>query len=191
VLTGAILAGGRSSRFGRNKALQVFHGTRLIDRAVASLRTVCNPLLLIANDLSIYYDVRATLVQDIVTHQGPLGAIYTALLFSPHDWVFVRATDMPYLVPELTTMMIESRSEFDVVAPLYRNMYEPLLALYHRRCLPVVAAALEGSERKVVSFYRKVKVKALEENQWRTVDGEGRSFWNINTVEDWEKLQWS
>lgn len=191
MLTGAILAGGRSSRFGMNKALQIFNGTRLVDRAVSSLRTLCNPILLVANDLSVYYDVRATLVQDIVTQQGPLGAIYTALLFSPHEWVFVRATDMPYLVPELAAMMIESRSEFDVVVPLCKNMYEPLLALYHRRCLPVVAAALEGSERQVVSFYRKVKVKALEEHQWRTVDGEGRSFWNINTVEDLEKLQWS
>jgi len=191
VLTGAVLAGGRSSRFGSNKALQVFHGIRLVDRAVASLRTLCNPLLLIANDLSSYYDVRATLVQDVIVHQGPLGAIYTALLFSPHDWVFVKATDMPHLVPELAIMMVESREEFDVVVPLYRHKYEPLLAIYNRRCLPVIATALEQSERKIVSFYRKVKVRALQEDQWRLVDEEGRSFWNINTVEDLDRLQWS
>lgn len=163
----------------------------MVDRAVDSLHTFCDPLLLVANDLGLYSDVRATLVRDVVPHQGPLGAIYAALLFSPNDWVFVRATDMPYLVPELAAMLLDMRGEYDVVAPVYRGLYEPLLALYHRRCLPLVAATLEGHERKVVSFYQKVKVRTVEQTQWCAVDAEGRSFWNINTVEDWEKLQWS
>lgn len=191
MLTGAVLAGGRSRRFGKNKALEIFHGMRLIDHAVESLRGICDPLLLVANDLSPYYDVKATLIQDIISHQGPLGAIYTSLLFSPHEWVFVKATDMPFLTTEILMMMIESRKGFDVVVPLYRNMYEPLLALYHRRCLATIASALSRQERKVVSFYQKVKIKSLDEEKWRQVDKEGRSFFNINTLEDWERLQWS
>jgi molybdenum cofactor guanylyltransferase len=191
VLTGAVLAGGRSRRFGKNKALEIFKGKRLLDHAVESLHSFCDPVLVIANDLSIYYDVPATLIQDMILHQGPLAAIYTALLYSPHEWVFVKATDMPYLEPELPTLMFELRTGVDVVTPTVNKMYEPLLALYNRRCLPAIAATLEGTERQVVAFYKKVKVKAVEEIQWRAVDKEGRSFWNINTAEDWEKLLWS
>lgn len=191
MLTGAVLAGGRSRRFGKNKALEVFRDMRLIDHAVESLHNICNPLLLVANDLSLYYDVQATLVQDVIPHQGPLGAIYTSLLFSPHEWVFVKATDMPFLTPEIVMMMLGLRAESDVVVPLYGNMYEPLLALYHRRCLPMIASALSSQERKVVAFYPKVRIKTLDEQEWRQVDKEGRSFFNINTLEDWESLQWS
>lgn len=191
MLTGAVLAGGRSRRFGKNKALEVFHGKRLVDHAVESLHGSCSPVLLVANDLSLYYDVKATLVRDIIAHQGPLGAIYTALLFSPHEWVFVRATDMPFFSAEILALMLQLRTGFDAVVPLYNSMYEPLLALYHRRCLPVIASALEKHERKVTSFYPKVKVTALQEEEWRQVDQEGRGFFNINTLEDWEQLQWS
>jgi molybdenum cofactor guanylyltransferase len=191
VLTGAVLAGGRSRRFGKNKALEIFKGKRLLDHAVESLHSFCDPVLVVANDLSLYYDVKAMLIQDMILHQGPLAAIYTALLFSPHEWVFVKATDMPYLELELPTMMFELKTGFDVVTPTVNSMYEPLLALYNRRCLPAIATSLEGMERQVVSFYKRVKVKAIDEGQWRSVDREGRSFWNINTAEDWEKLQWS
>lgn len=191
MLTGAVLAGGRSRRFGKNKALEAFHGMRLIDHAVESLRNMCNPLLLVANDLSPYYDVKATLIQDVILHQGPLGAIYTSLLFSPHEWVFVKATDMPFLASDIVMMMLGLRAGSDVVVPLCGNMYEPLLALYHRRCLPMIAAALDKKERKVVAFYPKVRIKTLGEQEWRQVDQEGRSFFNINTLEDWENLQWS
>ena len=191
MLTGAVLAGGRSRRFGKNKALEMFKGKRLLDRAVEALHSFCDPVLVIANDLSSYYDVQATLVQDIMLDQGPLAAIYTALLFSPHEWTFVKATDMPYLEVELATMMFELRTGFDVVTPTVNNMYEPLFAFYSRRCLPAIAATLQGAERQVISFYKKVKVKTIDESQWRSVDQEGRSFWNINTAEDWEKLQWS
>jgi molybdopterin-guanine dinucleotide biosynthesis protein A len=191
VLTGTILAGGKSVRYGRNKALEVFHGERLIDRAVESLRPFCDPILVVCNDLSLYHDVRATLVQDIIPQQGPLVGIYTALLFSPNDWILTRATDMPFLAPELLRMMLELKEGFDVVVPLYKDWYEPLFALYHRRCIPSIATHVEAGERQAISFYGKVKVKAMEEKVWRGADPEGLSFRNINTPEDWEGLEWS
>ena len=69
--------------------------------------------------------------------------------------------------------------------------YEPLFALYSRRCLPAIAEILQSKERKVTSFYRKVKIRALQEAEWRAIDEEGRSFLNINTLEDWKKLPWN
>lgn len=190
MLTGAILAGGQSQRFGRNKALEVFRGKRFIDHGLESLRASCDPLLVVANDLAPYYDVRATLVRDVVPRQGPLGGLYTALLYSPHDWLFVKATDMPFLVTELLQLMLQLRPGVDAVVPQYENhYYEPLLALYHRRCLPVIARLLEGTQRKTSAFYRDINVRLVAEKEWRVVDPQGLSFCNVNTMEDREQLQ--
>lgn len=191
MLTGAILAGGKSLRYGRNKALEVIRGRSLIEHAVASLCRLCDPVLMVANDLTLYLHLRVVLVQDAIPEQGPLGGIYTALLFSPHPWILAKATDMPLLVEDLARMMLTLREGHDVVLPTLNDRYEPLLALYSRRCLAPVAAALEKGERKIVSFFPKVRVKVLPEADWRTVDPEGLSFSNINTPQNLEQLQWT
>lgn len=188
MLTGAVLAGGRSLRYGRNKALEVFQGRRLVDRAVEALRELCSPVLVIANDLAPFVGVGAGLVRDIVPHQGPLGGIYTALLFSPNEWVVVRATDMPLFVPEMVHRMLGLSRGADAVVPRAGGQYEPLFALYHRRCIPAIADVLEGPRRNVISFYAKIRLRHFEEDQWRPVDPEGLSFRNVNTPEDWSRL---
>lgn len=190
MLTGAILAGGKSLRYGTNKALVLFQGQTLISRAVESLRCFCDPVLIIANDLSPYYSLRATLIQDFIPYQGPLVGIYSALLFSPHTWVFIKATDMPFLVPGLQELMVSCIEGADIVVPEHNGRPEPLLALYSRRCLPSIAAVLGAGERKITSFYKRVKVKLLKEEEWRSVDGEGLSFKNVNTPENLDELLW-
>ncbi len=191
MVAGVVLAGGKSSRYGKNKALERFQGERLVDRCVAQLRPHAHPLMVIANDLAPYYGVEATLIQDILPHQGPLGGILTALLFSPHDWIFIKATDMPFFVPGLFTLMADRMPRHDVVVPVKNGHYEPLLALYHRRCLAAVLRTLQSEKRQIVAFYKKMKVKTVSEKQWRQVDPEGMSFKNINTPEDMLGMPWT
>jgi molybdopterin-guanine dinucleotide biosynthesis protein A len=188
MLTGAILAGGKSVRYGSNKALEIFAGKSLIEHSVVSLSGLCEPVLVVANDLAPYLHLRATLVQDVVREQGPLGGIYTALLFSPHNWVFTKATDMPFLAKDLAKMMVALKGGCDAVVPLLNDRVEPLLALYSRRCLPSIAAAIEKEEKKVTSFYRKVRVRELPEREWRKVDPEALSFKNVNTPDILKEL---
>jgi molybdopterin-guanine dinucleotide biosynthesis protein A len=190
-LAGAVLAGGKSSRFGRNKAVELYHGERLIDRVARSLRPFCNPVMIVANDLESYYSAPASLVRDVTPAHGPLGGIYTALLFSPCDWVFVKAVDMPCMSSEVLHALLALRGSADIVAPLHGEFYEPLMALYSKRCMPVVARAIEAGERQVVAVYKKTRLRTLSEKRWRKLDPEGRSFWNVNTQEDLEKLQWT
>jgi molybdenum cofactor guanylyltransferase len=190
LITGAVLAGGKSSRYGRNKSLEIFQGVRLIDRIVESLRPECQPVFIIANDLSHYHESHATLVRDVIAHQGPLGGLYTALLFSPNPWVFAKATDMPFLAPGLLEMLVVSTDGCDAVVPFRGGRPEPLLALYHRRCFPVIADLLESGERKVSAIYSKAKIRPLDEERWRAVDPDGRSFLNVNSREELERLEW-
>jgi len=185
LITGAVLAGGKSLRFGKNKAFQLLGGKRFIDLAIESLRPFCDPVMVVVSEIEPYLDTGVMLAQDIILHQGPLGGIYTALLFSPVEWVFVKATDMPFLVPELACLIIDAKEGFDAVVPKVNEYYEPLLAMYNRRCLPAIARQLgEPDKRQVTGFYRKIRIRAVTEREWRKVDPEALSFKNVNIPSD-------
>jgi len=185
LITGAVLAGGRSLRFGKNKAFQQLRGKRFIDLAIESLRPFCDPVMAVVSEIEPYLDIGVMLAQDIIQDRGPLGGIYTALLFSPAEWIFVRATDMPFLVPELASMIIDAREGFDAVVPKMNEYYDPLLAMYNRRCIPAIARQLrEPDKRQVIGFYRKIRIRTVTEREWREVDPDALSFKNVNTPSD-------
>ncbi|HIJ77115.1 MAG TPA: molybdenum cofactor guanylyltransferase [Deltaproteobacteria bacterium] len=185
MITGAVLAGGKSLRFGKNKAFQLLRGKRFIDLAIESLRPFCDPVMAVVSEIEPYLDIGVMLAQDIIQDRGPLGGIYTALLFSPAEWIFVRATDMPFLVPELASMIIDAREGFDAVVPKMNEYYDPLLAMYNRRCIPAIARQLrEPDKRQVIGFYRKIRIRTVTEREWREVDPDALSFKNVNTPSD-------
>jgi molybdopterin-guanine dinucleotide biosynthesis protein A len=185
MITGAVLAGGKSLRFGKNKALQQYGGKRLLEWAIESLRPFCDPIMVVVNDIGPYMDAGVMLAMDMIPHQGPLGGIYTALLFSPVEWVLVKATDMPFLVPDLASLLIEAKDGFDAVVPKLNDSYDPLVALYNRRCLPAIARRLAvPDERRVIGFYREIRLRTIAEEKWRKVDPEALSFKNVNTPSD-------
>jgi len=185
LIAGAVLAGGKSLRFGKNKAFQQFGGKRFVDLAIESLRPFCDPIMLVVAEIEPYLDTAVMLVQDIIPHLGPLGGIYTALLFSPVEWVFVRATDMPFLVPDLASLIIDAKEGYDAVVPKINGFNEPLLALYNRGCLPAIAHLLKRPDKhKVGDLYRKIRLRAVTRAEWSKVDPEGLSFKNVNTPSD-------
>ena len=185
MITGAVLAGGRSLRFGKNKAFQQLRGKRFIDLAIESLRPFCDPVMVVVSEIEPYLDTGVMLVQDIIQHQGPLGGIYTALLFSSAEWIFVKATDMPFLVPELASLIIDAKEGFDAVVPKLNDFYDPLLAMYNRRCLPAIARQLQGPDKhQAIGFYRKIRIRTVTEREWRKVDPDALSFKNVNTPSD-------
>ncbi len=185
MIAGAVLAGGKSLRFGKNKALQHFRGKRFIELAIESLRPFCDPVTVVVNDLEPYRNLGVRLAMDIIPHQGPLGGLHTALLFSPSEWVMVKATDMPFLVPALASLLIGESEGFDAVVPELNGFFEPLLALYNRRCLTAITRQLEQPEkRQTIGFYRKIRLRSVAEEEWRKVDPDGLSFKNVNTPSD-------
>jgi molybdopterin-guanine dinucleotide biosynthesis protein A len=188
LVTGAILAGGTSRRFGRNKALEVFREKRLINHYLEGISRLCDPFFVVANDLEPYLDLQATVIRDLIPHRGPIVGIRTALISSPHERVFIKAADMPFLVPEFLRMMLDATEDADLVVPVHGKVFEPLFGLYNRRCIPAIAGVLETDERSVTAIFEKVRLKTIGEEQWRIVDDEGRSFLNVNTPEDWAQL---
>ena len=106
-MTGIILAGGKSSRMGTNKAFLTVGGERLIDRTVRIFKDIFHEVILVTNTPFDYLDQDCTIATDIIKGKGALGGIYTGLFFASHDHSFVSACDMPFLDKSFIKYMIE------------------------------------------------------------------------------------
>ena len=187
-VTAAILAGGRSMRMGVDKTLLAVDGESLLLRVVEAVGRVCAHTVVVTNrpeqageaGLSINVPVLA----DEVPFQGPLGGLVTALKEAPDEWVLAVAADMPWLEPELVRALWEARDGAQVVVPLTEKGLEPLLALYHRDCLPVARRVLLSGRRRIVAMFSELRVVEVPVEALRAADPQLRSLVNVNTPED-------
>lgn len=183
-ITGVILAGGKSSRFGRNKALVEFQGIRLIERVVRTLRPIFRHLILITNTPHEYGYIGLPAYEDLVKGIGPLGGIYTGLKVISDETGFFVACDMPFLNSELINHTIKIREGFDAVIPRINWKVEALHALYSRKCLSAIKEMIDSKEYQIIKFFNKINVRYIEEEEIRLIDPKLRSFYNINRPDE-------
>ena len=188
-VVGVVLVGGQSRRYGRNKALEFFQGERLIDRQVRIVRSLFSEVLVIANEPELYLHLDATIVRDVIPRQGPLGGIYTGLLFAQGKSVFVTACDMPFVQPAVVRRMVQLATDYDVIIPEKVEGLEPLHAIYSSRCLPHIEKMLAGGMLQVINFFPAVKVYRLSAEEIGQLDPQGLSFFNINTPDDMDRAK--
>jgi molybdopterin-guanine dinucleotide biosynthesis protein A len=183
-VTGVILAGGRSRRYGKNKALVEIDGIPLIERVVSVMQSVFQHLILITNTPDEYSYLKLPMYEDLIKGLGPLGGIFTALTTITNEAGFLVACDMPSLNRELIHHMVKVRDDFDAVVPRIRGNTEALHALYCKRCLPAIRRLVDSREYQVLRFFPKVSVRYVDENEIRRFDPELRSFFNVNRPQE-------
>jgi molybdopterin-guanine dinucleotide biosynthesis protein A len=188
-MVGAVLVGGKSSRYGQNKALEIFQGERLIDRQVRKVQALFPEVLVITNEPGDYLHLEVTILRDVIPGLGPLGGIYTGLLFAQGKSVFVTACDMPFLQPAVVNHMVQLSRNNDVVVPEKEEGLEPLHAIYSARCLPHIKKMLDQGKFQVISFFPAVKVCRLSHEELGKLDPHGVSFFNINTPDDMDRAR--
>jgi molybdopterin-guanine dinucleotide biosynthesis protein A len=184
-VTGAILTGGASQRFGSNKALASFQGERLLDRLVRVLSEHCGEVLLVGGDPDQISGVAAVHVLDLFPGEGPLGGLATALSAASAEVLLLVACDLPLLSGPLVKALLEHAGEADVVVPETPRGLEPLCALYAKRCLPAVLGALERGERRMTAFHEAVEVLRLPS---KTLP-DAEALANVNTLEELRRLE--
>jgi molybdopterin-guanine dinucleotide biosynthesis protein A len=181
-LAGAVLAGGRSSRLGFDKAhLRLGSGRELVDDLIRKLRVVATDVLIAGGRPEEFGGRDARVVPDARPGAGALGGIYTAVESSACDWTLVVACDLPFLRVAVLRLLIDRRGDVDAVIPRLGGQPEPTHALYSRRCLPAMRASLDAGDLKVASFFPRVRVCWLEEDEVRAVDPDVISFVNVNS----------
>lgn len=185
--SGIILAGGKNSRMGTNKAFLEIDGNRLIDKIMDIYRRLFNEIIIVTNDPVSYIEFSdASIVTDIYKNKGPLGGIFTGLFYAKNPGIFVSACDLPYLNPDFILYLARPAENHDVVAPVTAEGYQPLCAFYSRNCLPVIKRQLERDKLKVAGFFNDVRVKTVTSDEIRRFDPDGLLFWNLNTPADFK-----
>ena len=184
-----VLAGGEGLRLGRDKTLETFGNTSLLERAVFNLSLFDSDIIIVtatkqALPQSIDYP-KLRVVADIYPGKGALGGVYTGLVASESLYNLVVASDMPFLNQALLRYMIQLADGFDLVLPrLGNNMIEPLHAVYSKNCLATIKNLLEQGKMRFTDLLTLVKVRYVEAEEINWFDPRHLSFFNINTEAD-------
>lgn len=187
-VAGVILAGGESSRMGRNKALLEVNGERMIETAYRRMAELFDEVLLVTNTPESYDFIPCRKIADIHPGMGPLGGIHAALSSTIAERAFVIACDMPGLNPKLIRELCSIEGGGDVVIPETPGGLEPLHAVYSKSCLPKMEQMLFAGERRILSFFDLAQVRLVPRGRIAALDPEYASFRNINTQEDYRLL---
>lgn len=180
---GIILAGGKSSRMGEDKAFILFRRKMLIEYSLNLVQKFCNPILISANS-NEYERFGFPVINDEETGCGPLGGIYSCLQQSDTDWNFVLSVDSPFVESEFIHSLILHIGNFDAVVPFSEKGKEPLIALYHKNSLAVIEKMLKSNNFKMHNLLRTINTKFVDSQFW--VEKYPQLFRNLNRPEDFD-----
>lgn len=183
------MAGGKSSRLGKDKALLTVGGETLLARALRALGEVTADQIVVGPPERRQQSGGASVYPDEFPESGPLGGIYTAIRAARYDLTLVVACDMPLLEPALLGFLLTLADGYDVVLPRPGGRGEPLHAVYRRTCEDPIRRQLDSGDYKVSRLVDKVRVRAVDDDELRAYDPKLRSFRNVNTPEDWAEAQ--
>ena len=193
-----ILAGGISSRMGREKGLLDFGGeplivrtARMVELLVTEVTVVGPPERYAALGLRTIADQSLGGRERIAAVRTPLVGIATALSATKMPWNLILACDLPYLTAVWLDWLLSRavNSSAQIVMPLTSEGLEPLAAVYRRECAAPIMAALERGVRKVTDATAEFRVERLSENDWNKIDPEGRVLRNMNAPSDYEEAK--
>ena len=187
-ISSIVLAGGKGLRLGRYKALVELSGESLLQRVVSKLSFLNSEIIIVIAEgqqppqVTGYQKLR--IVTDAYPGKNPLVGIYSGLLSSESPYNIVVACDMPFLNQHLLGYMLHISAGFDITIPRLGNMFEPLHAVYSKRCLKIVEKLLGEGSFKIDRLLNLVRVRYVDVEEIDSFDPEHLSFFNINTKED-------
>lgn len=181
-----ILAGGKSSRMGKAKALLEFDGEPLIAHLARGLKALFDEIIIVAAPGQELPPLEATLARDEVAYQGPVGGMAYGLKAASGEICFVTSCDVAFLNAPLISYLVAQTPSHDVVVPYWEERFQPLHAVYRRSVLPLLEGQLERRELRPIYLFDKVRTLKIGADEIRRLDPDGLSFLNMNTPADYE-----
>ncbi len=183
-ITGVILAGGRSRRMGRDKATLTVDGRSLFERVHEAFNAVFEQLL-IAGDRP---DLASKAVPSFADEfpGSALGGIHGGLKAAQTPWIFVAPCDLAAPDPNLIRHLLPYRHNYDAVVPRTPAGFEPVFALYHKNCLPLMEQMLRAGNYRIYDFYDRIRTRFVGSDElppgWQT------ALVNLNSPVDLEQF---
>ncbi|MDD3471233.1 MAG: molybdenum cofactor guanylyltransferase [Syntrophaceae bacterium] len=187
-VTAVILAGGKASRMGGiNKALLKIKGKTIIEREIAILDSLFPEIIIITNSPEDYKFLGKPTFRDIIPGKGSLGGLYTGLMSAKNPYSFFVACDMPFLNSDIIKVLVENIKRHDIVIPKINGHFEPIHAIYSKRCLPFIKKLVLSDSLKILSVLDQVDVLEIPVNEIIQMDPDLDFIMNVNTPEDLKK----
>ena len=188
-MTAAILAGGRSSRMGKDKAFLELGDRYVIEHVLSRLRSVFREVFIVTRQPDDHLRFNAAIIEDKSPKQCAISGIYTAVKNCGKK-VFITGCDMPFLNGDVIRDMCAVREDFDAIVPKNgKTGWEPLHAIYSISCLPHIEAQLEKDDLSLRALLERMKTRAYDQKNALKFEYGMMSFFNINTPEDLEKAR--
>jgi molybdenum cofactor guanylyltransferase len=181
---GFVIAGGKSSRMGANKAFLDFHRQTLLSRALAALTEACGNVTIVGDPET--FASFGPVVADVFAGCGPLAGIHSALLHSSADLNLMLAVDMPFVLPELLKFLLREAEITDAIVTVPRTArgLQPLCAVYRRDFVSTAEQALRAGSYKIDATFAHVPLRVVDESELVAAGFSEKSFFNVNTPED-------
>jgi molybdopterin-guanine dinucleotide biosynthesis protein A len=187
-----VLAGGRSTRLGRDKASDLLLGRPLLQHVLDRVSTLVEEIVVVTAPGQVLPAVSTPrpmrVAEDLYPGCGPLGGIYTGFNATAAVLCLAVACDMPLLSGALLRELLRRSPTCDVVMPVLEYP-EPLHAVYGRACIEPIRERLDAGQFKITNFLGAVNVCYVREDECRVFDPDLRSFMNTNTQADLDRAR--
>jgi len=185
---GAILAGGRSSRMGRDKSALVLGEVSVLERVGSAMAPLVTRIRVIGSSIAEPTDYAAQ--PDLEPGLGPLSGIHAALATAVSSSVLVVACDLPFVTTALFAGLIGLLKDgTEAVVPRVGGRPVPVCAVYRQSCLERLQAHLDRGELKAQHFVASLATTYMDEEMLARLDPQGIALKNINTPEDFKQAQ--
>lgn len=187
--TGIILAGGMSSRMGKNKALLPLEGVTVIERIISEIESIVTDIIIVTNNFEDYSFLKLPMVEDRVKGMGPLAGIEAGLNASNNEKNIVIACDMPFVSAELGKILLQELDHCDAAVPHLSGQLHPLFATYRKNVAGAVTQSLEEHQLRIRHLLDRIHVKILKESDFLQLNFnvEDISLYNMNYPEEYEQ----
>ncbi|QWR76115.1 molybdenum cofactor guanylyltransferase [Candidatus Magnetomonas plexicatena] len=196
-MTGALLSGGENTRFPYPKGLIKIGGTTIMGKTLRLFNNCFTEVLLSTNAPEIYFSIAplfehkpVALIGDVYDIRGPMTGIFSCLLNSSCDKMFVAACDMPFVEKEAVELLVcfaNDNPDYDAIVPVHKGVPEPLFAIYNKSVLPVMERALKDGRKSMKFLLKEINTKYIDEAEFTAINS--RSFININTLENLKEIE--
>ncbi|MNM81816.1 putative molybdenum cofactor guanylyltransferase [compost metagenome] len=169
-LSAIILAGGRSSRMGRNKAMLPLAGVPVIERLMEQLKQVVDHIVIAGGNNDTYDHLGVAIVQDVYPDKGPLSGLHAGLTACSTPWSLVVACDMPFVdqkvfqqLAEIAVTAESSENKIEAIVANVGGRIHPLLGAYRQSVLPSLSRELMDGNLKMTTWVESLRVEYVDE----------------------------
>lgn len=177
-IIGVVLAGGKSKRFGKNKALQVIGNEVFIQKSAKLLQKYFSKVVISANNIEEYIFLQLPIIKDVFKNRGPLGGIYSVLKNEKQN-IFVLACDLVFADEKLIQLILNCNTKSPIVFASAKGSMQPLCGIYKLEVLAKLEKCLHSKNYSVKNFISKINHKNIVANKF------ANKLININTFNDY------